>query len=422
MRILKAVINYYPSVGGTQILFQGIAEHCVRNYGDQVEIATINSYYGSHSKQYKQIALLKETINGVNVRRFHFYRWHRALLILLKYIIYRLTGRSYHILDSYLSGPWSPSLKKYINSTNADVIIASPIGFSYMLYPLYRNKLPNPKPFVVQGAIHFTLKGRNYGITEKSLRAIKASEYYISNTNYEKELLVKMGVPEDMIVVIGCAIDMELFKEPNYSSSNYSRGITEDEVVVGYVGRLEATKGIDLLIAAFGVAYEKNNKLQLIIAGFESAFVAEINKHIAKLNTNAAKQVSLKLNISLQDKINLYHKIDILVLPSINESFGIVFLEAWSCKKPVIGMDIGAIRSVINDGVDGLLAKVNSPTDLAHKINMLAENPELRQILGTNGYNKTSENYTWDIVTKRYRDVYIMAKNKFDLKKMIRVN
>ncbi len=101
------------------------------------------------------------------------------------------------------------------------------------------------------------------------------------------------------------------------------------------------------------------------------------------------------------------------MLPSKEESFGIVFLEAWSFSKPVVGANIGAIASLIEDGTDGLLFEPDNPESLAEKLTLLINSEQLRNELGNNGHKKFSEQYTWDVVAKKFRDVYQSAITKF---------
>ncbi|MBW7952533.1 MAG: hypothetical protein H3C56_08270, partial [Chitinophagaceae bacterium] len=55
MKILHVVNNYEPSIGGTQLLYKGISERCVKQYNDEVEVYTIDSLFGSHSKNFSAI-------------------------------------------------------------------------------------------------------------------------------------------------------------------------------------------------------------------------------------------------------------------------------------------------------------------------------------------------------------------------------
>ena len=109
----------------------------------------------------------------------------------------------------------------------------------------------------------------------------------------------------------------------------------------------------------------------------------------------------------------MLHAADIFVLPSASESFGVVFLEAWACKKPVIGAATGAVSSVVNNGIDGLLFNHGDEKDLAEKLALLIADPQLRQTMGNNGYKKIQEKYAWPVITKKFREAYLFAIESF---------
>jgi glycosyltransferase involved in cell wall biosynthesis len=414
MKIAHVLVNYHPSIGGTQLLFKGISEKCVQQYNDEVEVLTIDSYNGSHSNNYKPIVPLQETVNGVHIKRYSFLRAHKFWFSFLAKFWIKCTGTNNTWLQLRSIGPWSSSLKKAIDNTNADVIVASSSGYLFMQYPLYRHTLKNPKPFVYQGAIHFATNENHQVISTNTLNAIKASEYYLANTQFEKDRLVQLGVDENMIVITGVATNVDFFANGNRQLYRSKLEIQDDEIVVGYVGRIEKTKSVDVLIQAFLLAKTTNKKLKLIIAGFETSYVQQLQQIItdeASLNKN---DIIFIHDLKEEDKAHLFHAFDVFVLPSVNESFGIVFLEAWACKKPVIGTAIGAIKSVITNGVDGLLMEPENKESLVEKILELAQNEQMRLQLGINGYQKTITHYTWEAVTEKYRDTYLLAINKFN--------
>ncbi|HEX8334596.1 MAG TPA: glycosyltransferase family 4 protein, partial [Segetibacter sp.] len=135
----------------------------------------------------------------------------------------------------------------------------------------------------------------------------------------------------------------------------------------------------------------------------------ELKENCTGLPYNILEKIKWVTNFSSEKKKLLFNAIDILVLPSHNESFGLVFLEAWSCKKPVVGTSIGAIRNVISEEKDGLLININDEKSLTSQLLRLINDKPLRVKLGENGYKKVTENYTWDIIVSRLRKCYIEA-------------
>ena len=107
------------------------------------------------------------------------------------------------------------------------------------------------------------------------------------------------------------------------------------------------------------------------------------------------------------EKPSLYDAFDVFALPSIGESFGIAYLEAWWCQKPVIGARIGSTQCVIDDGVDGLLVDPKSPEDLAEKIITMLSDRDKREKMGMAGYSKTLARYTWEKVVDRVETLYL---------------
>ena len=150
---------------------------------------------------------------------------------------------------------------------------------------------------------------------------------------------------------------------------------------------------------------------RLLIAGAETAYTKEIKQKIALLNPKLQEKIIYCPNISNEFKFDLFNACDIVVNASKSESFGIVYLEAWACKKPVIGCTIEAVKSVINNGVDGLLVEPDDYKHLARHLNSLLTDPQKRKEMGDAGYRKVNELYTWDIVAGKYRSVYEFAIN-----------
>lgn len=108
------------------------------------------------------------------------------------------------------------------------------------------------------------------------------------------------------------------------------------------------------------------------------------------------------------DKADALAACDVFCLPSENEAFGIVYAEAWSYGKPVIGGPAPAVRELITEGVNGYCVAQDEDAIAAALIRLLND-PALRERLGTEGYRVQQEHFTWPSVTEKHRSVFCNA-------------
>jgi glycosyltransferase involved in cell wall biosynthesis len=410
LKILHVVHNYHPSVGGTQHTMKHLSEYFASNK-DTVSVYTTDSYYGPNNILFKEIPVKEEIINNVAIKRFHFSKLHQPFIKLIKKIFISILKFPFpYSLANLLNGPYSPSMKRAILESDADVICASSIHFMFADYPLWRKKTKYPKPFVLYGALHI----HNYNdIPGAYLKRIKLCDKYIANTQFEKDYLIKKGIESSKIDVIGAATNIEISASelPDNKNLKSQLGISAYSKTVLCLSRQESWKGIMLLVDAFINLQNTEKDICLLLAGFPGNCTEKLLK-ISKYHPS----VKVINNFSDQDKCYLLKLADVIVLPSKEESLGLVFLEAWSMKKPVIGADIGAISSVISDNIDGKLFKQDNVEDLSKCILQLINNDKKRESLGEAGYKKVQEFYTWNKVAANFRKAYLDAilnfKNK----------
>ena len=103
---------------------------------------------------------------------------------------------------------------------------------------------------------------------------------------------------------------------------------------------------------------------------------------------------------------------DVLALPSVGESFGIVYLEAWAYRKPVIAAAIESAASLIDDGVNGFLVDTEHPGPLSRRLAQLAAQPELGRTLGEQGYRKLCARYTVGVAADIVEGAYYRVRRK----------
>jgi glycosyltransferase involved in cell wall biosynthesis len=406
MKIAHIVQNYFPSLGGTQTLFRNVSERLANQFNDEVTVFTTNSFLGPEKPLFKKIQLIEETIESVNIKRFAFFKFQKPIInVLLKFCIKLGLNNLKHRLVSLYLGPWSPSMIKAVIAYQPDIICASSSDYLYMQLPLYLQKHHIRIPFVFMGAVHFKEDESYHPLAPRTLEAIHLSDAYIANTTYEKERLIKYGVNADKIKVVGCGVALEDFNKV-YDGSLHQRFPIGQKKVIGYVGRHEASKGIDTLIDAMQLLWQQGEDCFLLIAGSVSPYTEQLLAKLKALPPAFQQHYALVSNFTDEEKKQIYLSLDVFVSVSKAESFGIVYLEAWACKKAVIGANIGAVRSVISDNKDGFIVEPDSPDTLANRIQQLTRDKALAQQLGENGYQKVKAQYTWDIIAAKYRAVY----------------
>ncbi|MGC8779346.1 MAG: glycosyltransferase family 4 protein, partial [Anaerolineae bacterium] len=110
--------------------------------------------------------------------------------------------------------------------------------------------------------------------------------------------------------------------------------------------------------------------------------------------------------VSETEKRDLLAAADVFAMPSRTDSFGIVYLEAWLYRKPVIGARTWGVMDVIEDGRDGLLVPFGDVPALADAISSLLADAPRRAKMGALGEAKVYRLFTWDAQYARVRDLY----------------
>jgi glycosyltransferase involved in cell wall biosynthesis len=169
--------------------------------------------------------------------------------------------------------------------------------------------------------------------------------------------------------------------------------------VVGFVGRQDTLKGAPTLVEAMQTVWKQSPDAMLLMAGQSAHREARVTQMIAELTPTDRAKVLLLDDFADDDAPSIMDACDILTLPSVEDSFGMVMIEAWMCGKPVIGGDIASTRCIIDPGVDGWIAKPFDASDLAAKILDLIADPRKRATFGERGRAKVVARYTWERVT-----------------------
>lgn len=177
-------------------------------------------------------------------------------------------------------------------------------------------------------------------------------------------------------------------------------GILADHLVVMTVSRLVAKNGVENLIRAFAKA---GPGLTLVVVGGGS-----LDAYLKKLSNELGLGARVRWvgNVAPEKIPNYVSAADIFVRPSLSEGLGNAFLEALAAGVPIIAPMIGGIPDFLRDGENGLACDSQDPSNIAQKIRMLADDPEMRSRLGLRGQQMVQERYDWDRIARSVAEVY----------------
>ena len=203
------------------------------------------------------------------------------------------------------------------------------------------------------------------------------------------------------IEVVPFGVDLEVFKP-----LEVKRAFPGTSIVIGTVKSLERKYGIDTLILAFALLKRKFEKddLKLIIVGDgpEKDNLKRLTKDL-----NIEDFVTFTGFVPHKDLPGYINMMDIFVLLSrVEESFGVVVVEAMACEKPVVVSRKGGLPEVVEDGVTGFVVPAENPEAAASALETLILNKDLRSSMGKRGRERVKRLYDWKENVNRMVELY----------------
>jgi D-inositol-3-phosphate glycosyltransferase len=215
------------------------------------------------------------------------------------------------------------------------------------------------------------------------------------------------------MVIIPPGVDTEHFYPiPKDEARDYI-GVSGDDCMALFVGRIEPLKGIDTLMKAVSVMgmYDAENPFYVAIIGGDPNVAREdMTEEMARLQNLCDElclgQMALFLGKRAQDTLPYYYSAaEVLLMPSHYESFGMVALEAMACGTPVIASQVGGLAYLVKDGETGYHVPFDSPDVLSEKLGALLGDFQLRKKMGEQAAIH-AKGYDWEVVAGRIIDVY----------------
>ena len=274
--------------------------------------------------------------------------------------------------------------------------------------------LKNTFKLPMVATIHATEYGRYNGIHnirqeyingKEKLLAHEAWRVIVCSQYMHHEVQRVFQTPTDKIDVIYNGIRAEKKHHGhNFNRIEFRRRYANDkEKIIYYVGRMTYEKGVSVLLKAAPTVIEAmggNVKLVIIGGGNTSRL-----KHLAS-SLGIWEQCYFTGFMSDADLDKFQTIADCAVFPSLYEPFGIVALESFAARVPVVVSNTGGLPEVVQHDYTGIVTLANDPNSLTWGILQVLKNPQYSEYLVNNAYKSLAEKFSWDELAKQTISVY----------------
>jgi D-inositol-3-phosphate glycosyltransferase len=227
-------------------------------------------------------------------------------------------------------------------------------------------------------------------------QVIAESDRLVANTRFEaQDLVTCYDADPTRLTVVQPGVDLDRFRPGPAAAARARLGLPARGHIVSFVGRIQPLKAPDVLISA--LAELPLDDVTVVICGGPSGSGLERPTALIELAASLGVTASVRfLPPQTGDALaDLYRASDLVAVPSHNESFGLVALEAQACGTPVVAAAVGGLVTAVQDGVSGVLVDGHDPQDWARMLGKLLLAPNLRLRLSV-GAVRHAANFSWD--------------------------
>jgi glycogen synthase len=229
------------------------------------------------------------------------------------------------------------------------------------------------------------------------------------------------GVPDERIRVIHNGIDLQQYRPSPDPALLAAYGIDPAQPFILFVGRITRQKGIIHLVNAIRHLHAGVQVVLCAGAPDTPEIGREMAEAVERARTETPHPIIWIREMLPKDKvIALYSHAAVFVCPSVYEPFGIINLEAMACETPVVASAVGGIPEVVVPGETGLLVPIETASasdvepkeparfsrDLADAVNVLLDDPALREAMGGKARRRVEEQFSWTSIARQTLTFY----------------
>jgi len=258
-------------------------------------------------------------------------------------------------------------------------------------------------PYLVWAYGNDILKPQRYPFLKGLLHVILSNaDALVAVSQSTKRKIVQLGLDPEKVTVIHPSVGTRLFHSQNDSSAVMARHHLQGKRVILTVARLVERKGVDVVIRAMPKITESIPNAVYLIVG-AGPYQEKLERLVKELELEG--RIIFAGYVTDEELPCYYGACDVFVLVSRTledkgemEGFGIVYLEAGACGKPVIAGRGGGASEAVEDGVTGLLVDPSDVGEIANAIVRVLEDEELARRLGENGRTRARQQPDWALL------------------------
>jgi D-inositol-3-phosphate glycosyltransferase len=246
-------------------------------------------------------------------------------------------------------------------------------------------------------------------------QVVEAADMLIANTDDEAKQLVNCyDADPGRVEVVNPGVDLEVFRPRPQLEARHRLGIAPTAHLLLFVGRIQPLKAPDILVRAAAELVDRDpslrSRLVVAVVGGPSGTGLEKPEALAQLagSLGLADVVRFVPPVSRTELVDWYAAASAVCVPSYNESFGLVAVEAAAVGTPVVAAAVGGLTTVVRDGASGLLVEGHDPADYARALERIVGAPEFRDELSRGALVQAAQ-FGWDRTADRTVEVYRRA-------------
>ncbi|MDF8265547.1 D-inositol-3-phosphate glycosyltransferase [Luteipulveratus flavus] len=244
-------------------------------------------------------------------------------------------------------------------------------------------------------------------------QVVRAAAWLVANTEREASELIDLYDADPAVVrVIPPGVDLETFTPGDRDTARAHVGLPPDAEVLLFVGRIQPLKAPDVLVRAAADLLERDpgrrDRLVVAVLGGPSGSGLDHPESLADLveELGLGDVVRLVPPVERDELAQWYRAADVLAVPSYNESFGLVAVEAQACGTPVVAAAVGGLPTAVGDG--GVLLDSHDPAEWGRTLGELLDDTERRSALAERAVAHAA-GFGWERTTERLLTLYRAA-------------